>query len=101
MSRRHIPAPTRGQAEAGCHKMHVGLPEVSYLGHRVTQAGLLPYPTLLKAIREIPTPQNVKELQSFLGLASYYLLYVRGFATITAPLHTLTKKNVAYHWTPE
>ena len=65
------------------------------------QACLLHDPTLLKAIREIPTPQNVKEVQPSLGLATYYRRYIKGFAAIAAPLHTLTKKDIIFHWTLE
>ena len=64
-------------------------------------ADLLFNPVLLKAIREIPTPQNVREVRSFLGLASYHQPYVKGFAAIAALLHTLIKKDVVFHWTPE
>lgn len=32
-------------------------------------------------------PQNIRELQSFLGLASYYQRFVIDFASITSPLH--------------
>ena len=76
-------------------------PEVTYLEHRVTRDGLLPYPMLLRTIREVPTPQNVKEVRLFLGLSSYYRRYVKGFAAIASPLHALTKKEVVFHWTPE
>ena len=83
----------------GAMKCMLAAAEVSYLGHRETRARLLLDPALLKAIREIPTPQNVKEVRSFLGLASYYRRYVRRFVTIAAPLHALTKKDVVFHWT--
>ena len=46
--------------------------EVSYLGHRVTEEGLLPDPSLLAAIRDIPPPKTATEVRSFLGLAGYY-----------------------------
>ena len=74
---------------------------MSYLGHCVTWAGILPDPVVLKAIKKIPTPQNVREVRSFLGLSSYYRCYVKGFAVIVALLHSLTKKDVVFHWTPK
>ena len=58
-------------------KCMLSTPEVSYLGHCMTRDGLLPDP-LLRVIREIPTPQNVKEVLSFWGLASYYWRYIKG-----------------------
>ena len=77
-------------------------PEVSYLGNSVTRDGLFPDPSLLRVILEIPAPQNVKEFWSFfLGLASYYPKYIKGFTIITSSLHTLTKKNAVVHCAPE
>ena len=43
--------------------------EVNYLGHRVTEEGLLPDSSLLAAIREIPPPKTATEVRSFLALA--------------------------------
>ena len=74
----------------GASKCTLAVPEVSSLGNLMT-----------RAIREIPMPQNVKKVVSFLGLASYYRRYAKGFAAITSPLHALTKKEVVFHWTPE
>ena len=76
-------------------------PEVSYLGHHVMRDGLLPDPSLLWAISKILGLQNVKELQSFLGLVSYYFRYVKGFSAIASLLHAFTKKDAVFHWTPE
>jgi hypothetical protein len=44
--------------------------EVSYLGHVISENGVLPDKAKTKVIEEIPTPQNVKRLKSFLGLMS-------------------------------
>ena len=76
--------------------MHVGCPQMSYLGHHVTRDSLLPDPLLLWAVCEIPAPQNIKELLPFLGLASYYHRYVKGFTAIASCLHAVTKKDVVY-----
>ena len=68
--------------------------EINYLGHRVTEEGLLPDSSLLAAIREIPPPKTATEVRSFLGLAGYYRRYVKGFAAIAALLH-------AFHWSED
>ena len=75
--------------------------EVSYLGHRVTEEGLLPDPSLLAAIREISPPQNATEVRSFLGFARYHRRYVKNFAAIARPLHALTRKDVVFQWSPD
>jgi len=46
--------------------------EVSYLGHVISENGVLLDKTKTKVIEEFPTPQTVKELESFLWLMSYY-----------------------------
>ena len=76
----------------GATKCTFAAKEVSYLGHRVTEEGLLPDPSLLAAIRDIPPTTTVTEVRSFLGLAGYYRCYVKGFAAIAAPFHALPEK---------
>ena len=85
----------------GAEKCTFATKEVSYLGHRVTEEGLLPDPSLLTAIREIQSPKNTTEVRSFLGLAGYYRRYVKNFSTITGPLHALIRKDEVFHWSAE
>ena len=85
----------------GAEKCTFDAKEVSYLGHRVTEEGLLPDPSLLAAIREINPPQNATEVRSFLGLAGYYRRYVKNFAAIAGPLHALTRKDAVFHQSSE
>ena len=89
------------QLKLGATKCTFAAKEVSYLGHRVTEEGLLPDPSLLAAIRDIPPPTTATEVHSFLGLAGYYRRYVKGFAAIAAPLFALTRKEALFHWSEE
>ena len=85
----------------GADKCTFAAKEVNYLGHRVTEEGLLPDSSLLAAIREIPPPKMPTKVRSFLGLAGYYRRYVKGFAAIAAPLHALTRKDAVFHWSED
>ena len=85
----------------GAEKCTFAAKEVSYLGHRITEEGLLPESALLAAIREIPPPKTATEVHSFLGLAGYYRRYVKNFAVIAGPLHALTRKDVVFHWSAD
>ena len=85
----------------GVEKCAFTAKEVSYLGHRITEEGLLPDSALLTSIREIPPPKTATEVRSFLGLAGYYRRYVKNFAAIAGPLHALTKKDAVFHWSAD
>ena len=64
--------------------------EVAHLGHIVGADGVRVDPDKVERIRNWPTPANMAELSSFLGLASYYRRFVPDFAKLAAPLHSLT-----------
>ena len=48
-----------------------------------------------------PVPTMVKEVQRFLGFASYYRRFIRDFAKIAKPLYRLTEQNFPFKWTTE
>jgi len=74
---------------------------VEFLGHIVSDQGVGTDPAKVKSVTEWPTPVNVAEVRSFLGLCSYYRKFVKGFAEIAAPLHKLTGKNIKFTWSTE
>jgi len=73
--------------------------EIQYLGHLVSVAGVDPMPEKIQVLKDLPTPHCLKDVRAFLGLASYYGKFVKGFATIAEPLTALTK--VRFTWTPQ
>ena len=75
--------------------------QVTYLRYVVTRNGIEPDPKKIEAVRSWPVPLNVQEIHSFLGLCSYYRRFVRDFAKIAKPLHSLTQKNASFKWTEE
>ena len=84
-----------GQSNLKClpKKYHLFSQEVQFLGHRVLSEGVATCEDKVKAVKEWPVPHNIKELKSFLGLASYYRRFIKSFSTITEPLNKLTKKK--------
>lgn len=75
--------------------------EVLFLGHVVGKDGVRANPSLVQDVEKWPVPQNLKELQAFLGLTNYYRRFVQGYADIARSLHNLTRKRVTYHWKAE
>lgn len=74
-------------------------PQVTFLGHVVSAAGLQPDPRNIDKIRDWPTPENPTEVRAFLGLCSYYRRFIHQFAKISQPLNALTQKGKSYSWT--
>ena len=60
-----------------------------------------PDPQKVKAVQDFPTPTSASEVRCFLGMASYYWRFVNDFASISAPLHDLTKGQPEFCWSPQ
>ncbi|GFV48617.1 retrovirus-related Pol polyprotein from transposon 297 [Trichonephila clavipes] len=75
--------------------------DVKILGHLVSSNGVRPDPDKIKAVRHFPTPKNIHDIRSFLGLCSYFRRFIKGFCYLAEPLQSLLKSGVEFHWGPE
>jgi hypothetical protein len=64
------------------------------LGHIISKEGIIVDPEKIKAIEEWPTPRNVAEVRSFMGLVGYYKRFIEGFSKNAHPSMSLQKKGV-------
>ena len=60
-------------------KCHIGLTEVTYVGHVFSGRGMAPDQSKIHVVKEWPTPNSVGEVCRFQGLASYYRCYMHQF----------------------
>jgi hypothetical protein len=60
------------QLYAKFNKCEFWLKEVSFLGHIISEGGILVDPNKVKDVLSWKTPQNVSDIRSFLGLTGYY-----------------------------
>ena len=58
-------------------------------------------PVKIEAVRSWSLPKNVTEVRSFLGLAGYYLNFVKDFSRIARPMTSLMKKEKKFEWSNE
>ena len=79
-------------------KCKIGLSEVAYVGHTFGPDGLKPSSEKLRAIMEIPEPQNRTELQRFMGTVNYLGKFIPNLSGINQPLRQLLQKDIAWHW---
>lgn len=55
-------------------------------------------PSKISTVQEWPQPENVKDVQSFLGFANFYRRFVQGYSKIVQPLTMLTRKEIPFVW---
>ena len=73
--------------------------KVAFLGYVVSENGIETDPDKIRQVAEWPTPRCVREVRSFVGLASYYRRFVKNFSEVCKPLYQLTEKGKRFHWT--
>ena len=80
-------------------KCKIAYNELRILGHIFTPEGMKPDPQKVEAIKLLKPPTNCKEIKQFLGAASYYRRYIKGFTNIARPLQMLLRKDAKFQWT--
>ena len=74
---------------------------LEFIGFNVGPFGLSPSEAKVAAVKALPYPTCVKELQSVLGLLNYYRTFVPNFSAKAKPLNCLLGKGVPYVWGAE
>ncbi|GBG58675.1 hypothetical protein CBR_g76 [Chara braunii] len=75
--------------------------ELEYLGHYVTPKGIRPLEDKVQAIQDWSDLTCTTDVRSFLGLASYYMRFVKSFQRIAAPLSRLQSPLVPFEFNDE
>ncbi|KAA3473460.1 RNA-directed DNA polymerase-like protein [Gossypium australe] len=68
------------------------------LALRISADGIQGDPSKILVVVDWKPPRNISEVRSFLGLASYYRCFVKGFSMIATPMIRLLQKDVKFEW---
>lgn len=68
------------------------------MGQVVSERGVAVDPAKVAAVSDWKRPENVTDIRSFLGLASYYRRFIKDFSRTATLLTNLTRKNRAFTW---
>lgn len=80
-------------------KCSFAMDNIKLLGFVISAEGVAPDPDKVKAISEMLTSHNIKEVHSFLGASGSFRCNIAVYATIAAPLTSLTWKDCKFKWT--
>ena len=72
---------------------------IQSLGHIISEEGISMDPKNIEAIMNWPTPINVTNVRSFMGLAGYYRRFIEGFSKVANAITSLKKKGMQLKWT--
>lgn len=75
--------------------------EVTFLGHKCTDKGILPDDGKYTIIKNYPTPVNSDEAKRFVAFCNYYRRFIPNFAELSRHITRLTRKNTPFFWTVE
>lgn len=74
---------------------------VEYLGHIVSNEGLLPSPNNVVKIRKMQAPRNVDQVRSFIGMVNYYRRHIPECAQLLHPISQLMRRKGRFYWGPD
>ncbi|XP_059061528.1 uncharacterized protein K02A2.6-like [Achroia grisella] len=74
------------------------VPQVTYLGHKFNSEGMHVDNNKLKAIKDMPKPQDRKSLERFLGMINYLSKFIPNYSQVAPPLRQLLKKDTVWQW---
>ena len=73
---------------------------VKFAGFVVSASGVRPDPDKIAAVADFPTPKNVTDVRSFLGLVNQLGAFIPDLVGMTPTIRTLLKKGNAFLWLP-
>ena len=104
-NKEHVRLVLERLSAAGIHlkpeKCRFHVQQVDYLGLVITPGSLKIQDEKVATIRDWEDPENVKDVQSFLGFTNFYRCFMLNYSKVVAPMTKLTGKSVPWQWGTE
>lgn len=75
--------------------------KTEYLGVTFSAGSVQPSSHKVNALTQAPIPTDVKSVRQFMGLASYFRRFIKGFSELAAPITALLRKDCVFQWSSE
>ncbi len=75
--------------------------EMDFLGDVLSQERVKPNLKKIESIKEWQNLVSTKRVRSFLGLANFYMKFIKDFCGLAKPLTNFLKKNRSFEWKDE
>ncbi|XP_076044716.1 uncharacterized protein LOC143027329 [Oratosquilla oratoria] len=82
-------------------KFTVAAPSVGFCGYRLSADGISADEDKVSAIRDFPTPANLTDLRSFMGLVNQLADFTPAITAAAQPLRPLLSPKRSFTWTPD
>jgi hypothetical protein len=82
-------------------KVKFATSHLSFLGHIISNNGVMIDPDRTRNIANFPPPRDVKSIARFVGMVNFFATFIPHLAEQAGPLKALRKKNVNFVWGPE
>jgi hypothetical protein len=79
-------------------KVQFKLRKIRFMGHVITEDGVLPDPGKVESIIEMHIPYDKRSVQRFLGMVNYLHTFCPALSDVVHPLQNLIKSDIQFVW---
>ena len=87
-----------GREKFNPQKIQFKLPKITFMGHVISDLGVKPDPSKVKAISDMPPPTDKQGMMRFCGMVNYLNTFCPNLSQVIKPLFDLTKQDCEFIW---
>ena len=72
--------------------------QIKFYGVVCNEEGVKPDPSKISSLKQMKKPKDRRELQTFLGIATYMCPFIPNLSSLASPLREILKKNNVFEW---